>query len=187
MLLHDLFGLFVAEDHEGGGVGVGGGAVGGDDRDTQQVGALGLTGARVEDVGVAHAALLEVVAVVAARGHGPMVGQGNCFEALTRPVGCLGRHLDAHLPGLAVFGAAGRHLAANFDETVRVAVFHQPVGHPINRIALRHGIEVQLHARILAKDAVALQVNKMETDEFANRCESVLAHGMARCSRTRRR
>ena len=74
MLFHDLRGPFVAEHHEGGGVGICGGAVGGENGDTQQVGAFGPAGARVEDVGVAHAVLLEVVAVVAARGHGAMVG-----------------------------------------------------------------------------------------------------------------
>ena len=93
-------------------------------------------------MGVAHTVLLEVVAVVSARGHGTVVGQWDAFEALPRAVCGLRRHLDAHFPRFAVLGAAGRHLPANLDEYVFPVMLRYPVGHLIDRVSLRHGIEV---------------------------------------------
>ena len=55
------------------------------------------------------------------------------------------RDLDSHLPGFAILSAASRLLAANLDETVRIAFLCQPVPHPIYGIAFRHSVKVQLH------------------------------------------
>lgn len=62
-------------------------------------------------------------------------------------------------------------LAADVDDVVFSPVFLDQSGQQIDRIAFRHGVEVQLHARIVLHQPPSLDTDLFAAHEFEDRID----------------
>ncbi len=155
MLLGKGHRLFRPHHHEGGVEGVGLERGRGDDAGGDQLVGDGLASGGVDDVGVALAVELVVVAIAAGGAEGHAVGDHHVREG----AGLVGRLDDGHPPGFALgVVALAAHGASHLDEVVVHPLLLEQAGNLVGGCPLAQGgeIEVEIGNALAEQEVIPL-------------------------------
>ena len=170
-----------AEHHEGGGIGIGGDAVGRNDGGREHVLLYGTAGDGVDGVGEALSVLIVEVAIVAAGGYSAVGQVHDILQARVDLGGVLLWLVDAYAPEvLAGIEAAAVDLAADLDHVVLDAFGTEEVGHHVAHVALGDAREVEADARIVLDDmAIIVNAHFLVADEGLDAVDHLLRDVLA--------
>ena len=154
MAVDELQRFVETHDHESCGHGIGIPSLLADDGDAEEGVADGTAVAGVDGVGVAHAVLLVVFAVVARSDNGLVVQlDGGLYLLFT--IFCLGRPFDAHSPTFTIgLCPTGDDFATDVDEVVVDAEAVEELCDQVDGVALCDGVEVVFYLGMFAEDEV---------------------------------